>query len=131
MEQKLVHASVGRRKKAIARIRLFKGDGTIKINKKTIDNYFPRPTHQQWIHKPLDVVNALNQYNIHVNSHGGGKSGQAGAIQHGIARALVLADESNRLPLRKGGLLTRDPRMTERKKYGHKGARKSFQFSKR
>ncbi len=126
-----VHTSVGRRKKSVARIRLSHGKGTIIVNGKKLEEYFSRSIHHLIIKSPLAVTDHLSNYDIHVNVTGGGETGQAGAIRHGISRALTLADPKSRSSLKKNGMLTRDPRMTERKKYGHKGARKSFQFSKR
>ncbi len=122
----------GRRKKAIARVRLLpNGTGKITINKVDIDEYFGLDTLKLIVRQPLEAVDAVNKYDIIVNVIGGGLSGQAGAISHGISRALVLADESTKAVLKKGGFLTRDSRMKERKKYGLKKARKASQFSKR
>ena len=122
----------GRRKKAIARVRLLpNGTGKITINKVDIDEYFGLDTLKLIVRQPLEAVDAVNKYDIIVNVVGGGLSGQAGAISHGISRALVLADESTKAVLKKGGFLTRDSRMKERKKYGLKKARKASQFSKR
>ena len=121
----------GRRKRAVARVKLTLGQGVITINKKSIDDYFPRPVLQQVVRQPLDVTNAASRFDISVTCQGGGVSGQAGAVRHGIARALLEMDESLREPLRRNGLLTRDPREKESKKYGRKRARKRFQFSKR
>ncbi len=122
----------GRRKKAIARVRLLpNGTGKITINKVDIDEYFGLDTLKLIVRQPLEAVVAVNKYDIIVNVIGGGLSGQAGAISHGISRALVLADESTKAVLKKGGFLTRDSRMKERKKYGLKKARKASQFSKR
>ena len=122
----------GRRKKAIARVRLLpNGTGKITINKVDIDEYFGLDTLKLIVRQPLEAVDAVNKYDIIVNVVGGGLSGQAGAISHGISRALVLADESTKAVLKKGGFLTRDSRKKERKKYGLKKARKASQFSKR
>jgi small subunit ribosomal protein S9 len=121
----------GRRKRSVARVRISLGQGVITINKKPIDEYFPRPTLQQIVRQPLDATQSASRFNIDVKTEGGGTSGQAGAVRHGIARALVSMDESLREILRKAGLLTRDPREKESKKYGRKRARKRFQFSKR
>lgn len=123
--------AVGRRKTSIARVRIKKGKGQILINKRSPEVYFPREMHRIVIKSPLEVTDSLESYDIFINVRGGGISGQAGAIRHGLSRALTLADSNNRSSLKKNGFLRRDPRMTERKKYGHKGARKSFQFSKR
>ena len=121
----------GRRKRSIARVRITLGQGVITINKKPIDEYFPRQTLQQIVRQPLEATQSASRFNIDVKTEGGGPSGQAGAVRHGIARALVSMDESLREVLRKAGLLTRDPREKESKKYGRKRARKRFQFSKR
>ena len=121
----------GRRKKSIARVRLVpNGNGTITINKRTIDEYFGLDTLKYIVRQPLNTTNTLEKYDVVVNVNGGGYTGQAGAIRHGIARALVVAGE-DKAALKKEGFLTRDPRMKERKKYGLKKARKAPQFSKR
>jgi len=121
----------GRRKSSIARVWLVPGKGSIKINQRTLDNYFGRESLSTVVEKPLELVNKKNELDVFVKVEGGGITGQAGAIQHGIARALLQYDPSLRLILKKEGLLTRDSRMKERKKYGQKGARARFQFSKR
>ena len=121
----------GRRKRAVARVKLTLGQGVITVNKKTVDDYFPRASWVQIVRQPLDVTQSLSRFNVDVKCEGGGVSGQAGAVRHGIARALLEMDESLREPLRRNGLLTRDPREKESKKYGRKRARKRFQFSKR
>ena len=121
----------GRRKKSVARVYLEPGKGTITINKRPIDEYFGLETLKVIVHHPLEAVNALDKYDVTVTVHGGGFTGQAGAIRHGIARALLQADGDFRPELKKEGYLTRDPRMKERKKYGLKGARRAPQFSKR
>ncbi len=121
----------GRRKRSIARVRISLGQGVITINKRPIDDYFPRQTLQQIVRQPLDATQSGSRFDIDVKTQGGGPTGQAGAVRHGIARALVSMDESLREVLRKQGLLTRDPREKESKKYGRKRARKRFQFSKR
>ena len=122
----------GRRKKAIARVRLLpNGTGKITINKKDIDEYFGLDTLKLIVRQPMELTNTLTKYNVVVNVVGGGLSGQAGAINHGISRALVLAEENLKSELKKAGFLTRDSRMKERKKYGLKKARKASQFSKR
>lgn len=121
----------GRRKRSVARVRLALGAGIITINKKPLDEYFARESLQQIVRQPLDVTNSVSRFDVTVKTEGGGISGQAGAVRHGIARALLQMDESLREPLRKNGLLTRDPREKESKKYGRKRARKRFQFSKR
>jgi small subunit ribosomal protein S9 len=121
----------GRRKSSIARVWLVPGKGSIKINKRTLDNYFGRESLSNVVEKPLELVNKKNELDVFAKVEGGGITGQAGAIQHGIARALLQYDPALRLILKKEGLLTRDARMKERKKYGQKGARARFQFSKR
>jgi len=121
----------GRRKSSIARVWLVPGKGSIKINKRTLDNYFGRKSLSTVVEKPLELVNKKNELDVFAKVEGGGITGQAGAIQHGIARALLQYDPTLRLILKKEGLLTRDARMKERKKYGQKGARARFQFSKR
>ena len=121
----------GRRKKSIARVRLIpNGNGTITINKRDIDQYFGLDTLKYIVRQPLNATETLNKYDVMVNVCGGGYTGQAGAIRHGISRALVVAGEDKAI-LKKNGFLTRDPRMKERKKYGLKKARKAPQFSKR
>ena len=121
----------GRRKKSIARVRLIpNGSGTITINKRDIDQYFGLDTLKYIVRQPLNATETLNKYDVVVNVCGGGYTGQAGAIRHGISRALVVAGEDKAV-LKKNGFLTRDPRMKERKKYGLKKARKAPQFSKR
>ena len=125
------YQAVGRRKKAIARVRLIPGDGKIIINKRTIDDYFGYETLKTVVRQPLVLTETEGKYDIIVNCKGGGFTGQAGAIRHGIARALVKADEDLKPSIKKAGYLTRDPRMKERKKYGLKAARRAPQFSKR
>ena len=124
------YSAVGRRKKAVARVRLVSGDGKVVINKRDIDNYFGLETLKMTVRQPLNLTNTGN-FDVMVNVKGGGLSGQAGAIRHGISRALVKSDPELRGTLKKAGLLTRDPRMKERKKYGLKAARRAPQFSKR
>ncbi len=126
-----VISATGRRKTSSARVRLTRGTGVIMINGLKSMEYLHRPTLQMQIEQPLEVTQSMGKYDIFVNVQGGGKSGQAGAIRHGISRSLVKLDENLKTILRKGTFLTRDPRMKERKKYGQKGARKRFQFSKR
>ncbi len=123
--------AVGRRKRAIARVRLVAGTGQRTVNGRAMDVYFPRATVIRTIIEPLEVTSTADRYDLHANVTGGGITGQAGAVRLGIARALILLDENFRKPLKQAGLLTRDPRAKERKKYGQKGARKRFQFSKR
>ncbi|MBE6082771.1 30S ribosomal protein S9 [Acidilutibacter cellobiosedens] len=121
----------GRRKTSIARVRLVSGSGNITINKKDMDDYFDYDTLKAIIREPLDITNTADKYDVFVNVQGGGFTGQAGAVRHGISRALLEADEELRPVLKKAGFLTRDSRMKERKKYGLKKARKAPQFSKR
>ncbi len=121
----------GRRKSATARVYLRPGKGDIKVNKREIETYFPNETLRMIIRQPLQLTDTLAKFDVLVNVDGGGVSGQAGAVRHGIARALLEFNSELRKKLKRAGLLTRDPRMKERKKYGQKGARKRFQFSKR
>ena len=125
------YQAVGRRKKAIARVRLIPGEGKIVINGRDIDNYFGLETLKMTVRQPLALTSLEGRYDVLVNVCGGGLSGQAGAIRHGISRALVKADPDLRPAVKKAGFLTRDPRMKERKKYGLKAARRAPQFSKR
>ena len=125
------HIATGRRKNAIARVRLREGKGEIVVNKRSGLDYFKREVLMQYVNQPLEVTDCVGKYDVFVRVDGGGLSGQAGALRLGIARALVQSDEELRKVLRSHGLLTRDPRMVERKKYGQKKARKRFQFSKR
>jgi small subunit ribosomal protein S9 len=124
-------AATGRRKRAIARVKLTLGQGIITVNKKPFDEYFPRPQLQQIVRQPLEATQSLTRFDVVVKAEGGGVTGQAGAVRHGIARALLAMDESLKDTLRKAGFLTRDPREKESKKYGRKRARKRFQYSKR
>ena len=121
----------GRRKSSIARVRLYPGSGAITVNGRDVDDYFGLETLKLIINQPFGVTGSEGKFDVVVNVRGGGISGQAGAIRHGISRALLLADEENRAALKKAGFLTRDPRMKERKKYGLKAARRAPQFSKR
>ena len=121
----------GRRKKSIARVYLVPGTGNITINKRSIDEYFGLETLKVTVRQPHTATETLDKFDVLVNVHGGGTTGQAGAIRHGISRALLHADAEFRPVLKKAGFLTRDPRMKERKKYGLKGARRAPQFSKR
>jgi len=123
--------TVGRRKNAIARIKLIDGSGKITVNKREFENYFPLEIQRDEILKPFKVTDTMGRYDVMIRVNGGGLIGQAGAVRLGIARSLVALDEDARTALRGAGLLTRDPRMVERKKYGQKKARKRFQFSKR
>lgn len=131
MNELTKYTAVGRRKEAVARVWLIPGKGNITVNKHPYEKYFIRETDRIIIKQPLHITNNLNKYDIVANIRGGGMSGQAGALRHSISRALVLAEPGTKDLLRKGGFLTRDPRMKERKKYGQKGARKRFQWTKR
>jgi len=123
--------ATGKRKTAVARVRLQPGNGTITVNGRSLEDYFPREVSRMVIHQPFEAVSGMGRYDIRANIKGGGLSGQADALRHGIARALEKFDEGNRGALKKQGMLTRDARKKERKKYGQKGARARFQFSKR
>lgn len=127
----LVCQSTGRRKSAIARVRLYPGDGEIRINGRTLDDYFPSETHRMLVTEPLRVVSATDKYRVEASIEGGGVTGQAGALVLGIARGLIEADPESRPTLKRHGFLTRDARVKERKKYGLKKARKAPQYSKR
>ena len=128
---KVQYYGTGRRKKSVARCRLVPGNGTVTINDRTIDDYFGLETLKVICKSPLVLTDTIGKSNAIISVRGGGFTGQAGAIRHGIARALLQYDESLRSVLKKAGFLTRDPRMKERKKYGLKGARRAPQFSKR
>jgi len=123
--------AVGRRKLSTARVRLLPGEGKVVVNKQALLDYFKRETLKMIIEQPLQVTETLGKYDIYANVIGGGLTGQAGAMRLGIARALLKVNDEFRKKLKGAGFLTRDPRMKERKKYGQKGARKRFQFSKR
>ena len=123
--------STGKRKTCIARVRMHLGSGTIIVNGRSLEDYFPREASRMIINQPFDAVNGAGRYDVHANICGGGLSGQADALRHGIARALEKFDETLRAPLKKKGFLTRDARKKEPKKYGQRGARARFQFSKR
>ena len=123
--------TVGRRKEAIVRVRLVPGTGQFKLNGRTIEDYFPNKVHQQLIREPFVILEKAEQYDVIGLLHGGGVSGQAGALRLAIARALIEVEADDRPALKKAGFLTRDPRVTERKKYGLKKARKAPQYSKR
>ncbi len=123
--------ATGRRREATARVRLQKGTGLVKVNKKDLVEYFTRPTLRMLVKQPLEAVNLVAKVDVVANVRGGGLAGQAGAVRHAISRALVEYDITLKGLLRKGDFLTRDPRMKERKKYGQRGARRRFQFSKR
>ena len=126
-----VFSATGKRKAAIARVRLMPGEGKFEINKRTLDNYFGRETSKMIIRQPFELTETTGKYNIFVNVKGGGISSQAGAIRHGISKALLEVNSDYRDILKKAGLITRDSRIKERKKYGQRKARAKFQFSKR
>jgi small subunit ribosomal protein S9 len=126
-----ISAATGKRKTAVARVRLQPGTGVITVNGRTLEDYFRREASRMIIHQAFEAVNGAGRYDVNANLCGGGLSGQADALRHGIARALERFDPGNRPALKKKGLLTRDARKKERKKYGQKGARARFQFSKR
>ena len=123
--------ATGRRKTSVARVWLMPGEGKVTINKRSIDDYLKRETAKMIIRQPLELTETLGKYDIYVNVRGGGISGQAGAIKHGISRALLAVNPEFRPLLKKSGFITRDSRVKERKKYGQPGARKRFQYSKR
>jgi small subunit ribosomal protein S9 len=125
------HRATGRRKTSVARVRLVPGTGSITVNRRTLDEYFPNNVLKMIIKQPLLSTETAERFDIHVAVRGGGPSGQAGAIRHGISRALTEYNAELRKRLKKDGFLSRDPRMKERKKYGQRGARARFQFSKR
>jgi small subunit ribosomal protein S9 len=130
-EKKNIIWTTGRRKTAVARVRMLAGSGTITINQRTLEDYFPRPTSRMRIMEPFEATETVGQYDVLVSVEGGGIAAQADAVRHGISRALITATETLRPTLRKGGMLTRDPREVERKKYGRHKARKRPQYSKR
>jgi small subunit ribosomal protein S9 len=130
MPEKTFYAT-GKRKSSIARVWMRPGAGKVTVNDQELDSYFSLDTAKVMIFQPLELTGTLGQFDISVNVHGGGIKGQAGAIRHGITRALLTVKDEFREILKKAGLITRDPRVKERKKYGQKGARKRFQFSKR
>jgi small subunit ribosomal protein S9 len=123
--------ATGKRKNAIARVRLSPGTGAIVVNGRQMEEYFPREALQIQVRRPLELTELHERYDVSAKIHGGGVAGQAGALRHGIARAIEKQDGTQRSALKRAGLLTRDPRRKERKKYGQKGARARFQFSKR
>ena len=131
MQQENVYYSTGRRKTAISRTWLTPGSGQITINNLPVEKYFPIETTRNEMTQPFKVTNTVGSYDVKATVVGGGKSGQAGAVRHGITRALVLVNPDFRLALKRAGFIKRDPRVKERKKYGQKGARARFQFSKR
>ena len=126
-----VISATGKRKTAVARVRISLGSGVISINGRTMEEYFPRGADQLIVRRPLELTESATRFDITAKIHGGGSSGQAGALRHGISRALEKHDPTQRVVLKRAGLLTRDPRRKERKKYGQKGARARYQFSKR
>ena len=130
-DSKPYYYGTGRRKHSVARVRMYPGTGKITINGRDIDEYFGLETLKLIVRQPMEITNTLGRFDIVCTVAGGGVSGQAGAIRHGIARALLQVEDSYRAPLKAAGLLTRDPRMKERKKYGLKAARRAPQFSKR
>lgn len=123
--------ATGRRKRAVARVTLSQGQGKITVNARTLEEYFPTPTLRVCVCQPLVITESSKKFDIRANVNGGGIAGQAQAIRHGIARALIRTNEDLRLALKSAGFLRRDPRMKERKKYGQKGARRRFQWTKR
>ena len=123
--------ATGRRKTSVARVWLEPGDGKFQVNRRMLDDFFGRETLKMIIHQPFEITSTLGQFDVYANVCGGGMSGQAGAIRHGIAKALLEVNPGHREVLKKAGFLTRDPRIKERKKYGKRSARASFQFSKR
>jgi small subunit ribosomal protein S9 len=131
MDEIVKYTAIGRRKESVARVWLLLGKGNITVNEQPYDKYFTRETDRIIVKQPLHATTNLNKYDIIANIRGGGLAGQAGALRHGISRALISAQPELKDLLRKQGFLTRDPRMKERKKYGQKGARKRFQWTKR
>ena len=131
MNQKAVYSGIGRRKRSRANVRLKTGSGEFSINGRKLDEFFCRETLTMVVKQPFEATETLDKFDVFAKVSGGGVSGQAGALRHGISRALLAFDPNLRGALRKGGFLTRDPRMKERKKYGQNGARARFQFSKR
>ncbi len=125
------YQGTGKRKTSVARVFLRPGKGVIKVNQREFENFFPNPVHRMLIQSPLTLTNTTDKFDIMVNVNGGGVSGQAGAVRHGISRALLEYNQELRGKLKAAGMLTRDAREVERKKYGRPGARKRFQFSKR
>ncbi len=131
MADKVEFSATGRRKTSVARVRLTEGTGKWRVNKRELNEFFPSEAVLQYIKQPLELTHSLDRFDITVSVKGGGPTGQAGALRHGLARALTVADGSLREVLKNSGCLTRDARMKERKKPGQPGARKRFQFSKR
>ncbi|MEE9614969.1 MAG: 30S ribosomal protein S9 [Thermodesulfobacteriota bacterium] len=131
MAENEVYSAVGRRKTSVARVRLKGGSGEVTVNRRPLDEYFGRDVLKTDVKSPFEITETAGKFDVTANVNGGGMTGQAGAIRHGISRALIVMDPTLRAGLKKAGFLTRDPRMKERKKYGQKGARARFQFSKR
>ncbi|MFA5146287.1 MAG: 30S ribosomal protein S9 [Candidatus Omnitrophota bacterium] len=131
MESKQQHFATGRRKESIARVRIMPGAGKITVNDRPFNEYFARESHRLIIMQPIEMTKLNDKIDVIANVNGGGASGQAGAVRHGIARAITVMDATLRAVLKKGGFLTRDSRMRERKKYGRKRARRRFQYTKR
>jgi small subunit ribosomal protein S9 len=131
MTEATKYRATGRRKEATARVIMLAGEGKLTINKRSFEQYFLRETDRIIVNQPFIATNTVNKFDVRAIVNGGGLTGQAGALRHGISRALSAIDEEFRVVLRKGGFLTRDPRAKERKKYGQKGARKRFQWTKR
>jgi small subunit ribosomal protein S9 len=127
----ITYNSTGRRKRSVARVVMTPGTGRIVVNERDVDTYFPRETLRMIIRQPFQVTGTMGKYDVKADVMGGGLSGQAGALRHGISRALVVVDTDLKTKLKKEGLMTRDPREVERQKFGQKGARARFQFSKR
>ena len=130
-DRKVTYAATGKRKSAVARVNVFNGSGQIRVNSRSLEDYFGRPTSRMIINQPFELTDTLGQYDVAVNVSGGGVSAQAAAIRHGITRALISANADFRPTLKKAGYVTRDPREVERKKYGRHKARKRPQYSKR
>jgi len=130
MDVKRYYAT-GKRKTSVARVWIFSGKGKVVVNKRTFENFFPLPLHRKNVLKPFDITNTNGLYDVYATVSGGGTSGQSDAVRHGIAKALLSVSDDFRLLLKREGLLTRDPRVKERKKYGQRGARARYQFSKR
>jgi len=131
MEKERIYYATGKRKTAIARTWLKPGSGQIMVNNRPVEEYFPTETMRAKLTEPFKITHTMDSFNVEVNVKGGGISGQVGAVRHGITKALIFADPDLRIPLKKAGFVKRDPRARERKKYGQKGARARFQFSKR
>ncbi len=131
MPKENIYYATGKRKNAIAKTWLTPGSGKIVINKRPLEDYFPLETLQADLQEPFKLTNTIGSFDVNVSVKGGGIAGQAGAVRHGITKALILTDADLRAPLKKAGFVKRDPRVKERKKYGQKGARARFQFSKR